>query len=60
MGRKERREREVKRENYATKRSAAKRKETLIAVAVLAVIGVIVGYAAFLFVNTTVVYDHSQ
>ncbi len=53
MGRKERREREVKRENYATKRSAAKRKETLIAVAVLAVIGVIVGYAAFLFVNMT-------
>lgn len=53
MGRKERREREVKRENYATKRSATKRKETLIAVAVLAVIGVIVGYAAFLFVNMT-------
>ncbi|MBS1268679.1 MAG: hypothetical protein MAG458_01411 [Nitrosopumilus sp.] len=53
MGRKERREREAKRENYATKRSAAKRKEMLIAVAVLAVIGVIVGYAVFLFINMT-------
>jgi hypothetical protein len=36
MGRKERREREAKRENYATKHSAAKKKQTLIAVAVLA------------------------
>lgn len=53
MGRKERREREVKRENYATKHSAEKRKETLIAVAVLSVIAVIVGYAAFLFLNMT-------
>jgi len=51
MGRKERREREVKRENYATKHSAAKRKETMIAVAVLAVIAVIVGYAGWIFVN---------
>ncbi|EIJ66345.1 hypothetical protein BD31_I1347 [Candidatus Nitrosopumilus salaria BD31] len=51
MGRKERREREEKRENYATKHSAAKRKETLIAVGVLAVIAVIVGYAGWVFVN---------
>ena len=51
MGRKERREREAKRENYATKHSAEKRKQTLIAIGVLAVIGVIVGYASFLFVN---------
>jgi len=51
MGRKERREREVKRENYATKHSAAKRKETTIAVGVLAVIAVIVGYAGWVFVN---------
>jgi len=51
MGRKERREREVKRENYATKHSAAKRKETIIAVGVLAVIAVIVGYAGWVFVN---------
>ena len=51
MGRKERREREQKRENYATKHSAEKRKQTLIAVGVFAVIGVIVGYSVILFVN---------
>lgn len=51
MGRKERREREEKRENYASKHSAAKRKETMIAVGVLAVIAVIVGYAGWMFVN---------
>ncbi|WP_428326965.1 protein-disulfide isomerase [Nitrosopumilus sp.] len=49
MGRKERRAREQKRENYATKHSAAQRKQTLIAVGVLAVIAVIVGYAAWMF-----------
>ena len=49
MGRKERREREQKRENYATKHSAEQRKNTLIAVGVLAVIAVIVGYAAWVF-----------
>jgi hypothetical protein len=53
MGRKERREREVKRENYATKHSAEKKKETLIAIGVLAVIAVIVGYAGYLFLNMT-------
>ncbi len=53
MGRKERREREQKRENYATQHSKAKRKETLIAVGVFALIAVIVGYAAFLFLNMT-------
>jgi len=51
MGRKERREREEKRENYATKHSAAKRKQTLIAVGVLTGIALIVGYAGWLFVN---------
>jgi len=51
MGRKERREREEKRENYATKHSAAKRKETVIAIGVLVGIAVIVGYAGWLFVN---------
>jgi hypothetical protein len=53
MGRKERREREVKRENYATKHSAEKKKETLIAIGVLAVIAVIVGYAGYLFLTMT-------
>ena len=53
MGRKERRDREVKRENYASKHSAEKRKETLIAIGVLAVIAVIVGYAGYLFLNMT-------
>ena len=54
MGRKDRKEREIKRDNYATKHSAAKRKETLIAIAVLSVIAVIVGYAGYLFLNMTV------
>ncbi len=53
MGRKERREREVKRENYATKHSAQKRKETLIAIGVFAVIAVIVGYAVMMFLTMT-------
>jgi len=53
MGRKERRDREVKRENYASKHSAEKKKETLIAIGVLAVIAVIVGYAVFVFLNMT-------
>ena len=53
MGRKERREREEKRENYATKHSAQKKKETLIAIGVLALIAVIVGYAAYLFLTMT-------
>ena len=54
MGRKERKEREIKRENYATKHSAEKRKQTLIAVGVLAIIAVIVGYAGYLFLTMTV------
>ena len=53
MGRKERRDREQTRENYATKHSAEKRKQTLIAIGVFAVIGVIVGYSVFLFANMT-------
>ena len=53
MGRKERREREQKRENYATQHSKAKRKETLIAIGVLSVIAVIVGYSVFMFLNMT-------
>jgi len=53
MGRKERRDREVKRENYATKHSAEKRKQTLMAVGVLAIIAVIVGYSGWVFINMT-------
>jgi len=53
MGRKERRDREVKRENYAAKHSAEKRKQTLITNGVLAVIAVIVGYAGYMFMNMT-------
>lgn len=49
MGRKERRAREQKRENYATKRSSEKRKHLAIAVGVLAVVGAIVGYSAYMF-----------
>jgi len=51
MGRKERREREQKRDNYATRHSAEKRKYTLITIGVLALIAVIVGYAGWIFVN---------
>ncbi len=53
MGRKEKREREQKRENYAAKYSSEKRKHTLIAIAVFAVIAVIVGYSVFLFTTMT-------
>ncbi len=51
MGRKERREREEKRENYASQRSSQKRKNNLIAVGVFAVIAVIVGYSVYAFVT---------
>ncbi len=53
MGRKERREREQKRENYAASYKAEKTKHTLIAIAVFAVIAVIVGYSVFLFLTMT-------
>jgi hypothetical protein len=53
MGRKERRDREQKRENYASQRSSEKRKNMLIAIGVFAVIAVIVGYSIFLFSNMT-------
>ena len=53
MGRKERREREQKRESYASQRSSEKRRNTLIAIGVLAVIGIIVGYSVYLFATMT-------
>lgn len=49
MGRKERREREEKRESYASQRSFEKKRNTLIAIGVFAVVGVIVGYSVYLF-----------
>ena len=49
MGRKERRAREEKRINYATKHTAEKRKQTLIAIGVLGLIAAIVIYAAWIY-----------
>jgi len=51
MGKKIRREREEKRDSFASKRTKEKRKHSLIAVAVLSSIGVIVGISAYNFVN---------
>ncbi|MFB5630109.1 MAG: protein-disulfide isomerase [Nitrosopumilaceae archaeon] len=51
MGRKVRKEREEKRDSFAAKRSKEKRKNSLIAIAVLSGIGVIVGISAYNFVN---------
>ena len=53
MGRKERREREEKRDNYATRRSFEKKRNLLITIAVLGVIVAIVGYSAWTFMNMT-------
>ena len=49
MGRKERREREQKRENRAVKHSAEKRRNTLIAAAVLGSVAAIVAWSAYNF-----------
>lgn len=53
MGRKERKEREEKRVDYATKRSSEKRRNMLITIGVFAVIAVIVGYSVWVFANMT-------
>jgi len=53
MGRKERRERETKRDSYATRQSAEKRKNMLIAIGIFAIIVVIVGYSVYVFLNMT-------
>ena len=52
MGRKHREERREKREDFVAKRSQQKRKNTLLAVGILGLIGLIVGYASFTFVTT--------
>ena len=54
MGRKHREERQEKREDFVAKRSHQKRKNTLLAVGILGLIGLIVGYASFTFVTTPV------
>ena len=51
MGKKIRKEREDKRDSFATKRSKEKRKHSLIAIAVLSAIGVIVGISVYNFIN---------
>ena len=54
MGRKHIEERREKREDFVAKRSQQKRKSTLLAVGILGLIGLIVGYASFTFVTTPV------
>jgi len=51
MGRKHREERREKREDFVAKRSQQKRKNTLLAVGILGLIVLIVGYASFTFVT---------
>ena len=54
MGRKHREERREKREDFVVKRTQQKRKNTLLAVGILGLIGLIVGYASYTFVTTEV------
>jgi len=51
MGRKHREERREKREDFVAKRSHQKRKNTLLAVGILGLIGLVIGYASFTFVT---------
>ena len=51
MGRKAREERQERREDVVTKRTKEKRKTTLMALGILALIGVIVGYSGYVFVT---------
>ena len=51
MGRKAREERQERREDIVAKRSKAKRKTTLMAAGILALIAVIVGYSSYVFVT---------
>ena len=51
MGKKAREERQEKREDYATKRTKVKRKNSLLAGGILAVIVLIVGYSSYVFVT---------
>jgi hypothetical protein len=51
MGKKSRKEREVKRDSFATQRTKEKTKHTLIAVAVIGAIGIIVGISVYNFLS---------
>ena len=51
MGRRRREERQEKREDYVAKRGKIKRKNSLMAAGILALIAVIVGYAGYVFIN---------
>jgi len=51
MGRKHREERRERREDFVAKRSHQKQKNTLLAVGILGLIGLIVGYASYEFVT---------
>ena len=51
MGKKAREERQEKREDYFTKRTKVKRKNSLMAGGILAIIAVIVGYSVFVFIT---------
>jgi len=51
MGKKSRKEREIKRDSFATQRYKEKTKHTLIAVAVIGAIGVIVGISVYNFLS---------
>ena len=53
MGKKTKKEREDKRESFAAKRTKQKRKNTLIAGGIFAVVAVIVGISAYNFTNLT-------
>jgi hypothetical protein len=51
MGRKAREERQERREDIVAKRTKAKRKTTLMALGILAIIAAIVGYSSYVFVT---------
>ena len=51
MGRRRREERREKREDFAAKRTRGKRKTTLMAVGILGIIAIIIGYASYTFVT---------
>lgn len=52
MGKKTRKERQQRRESFAVKQKAKKRKNTLIATGAMAAVAAVVGYAVFIFVTT--------